>query len=190
MIPLTYLEFAGRNTAELPHNEATVLDTLQAFAEIEEGDPRLMVIVAGARIESAIDEAIQTYGPESQKLPSKFHTRMSRVRDLGIVEPEFARYVTSVRRLRNFIAHRPTRDSCLSGHECFPLIRKAFDYSASVPVWHDSVDPDTDLRRSVFALCVAGVMASEIDIFDPLGALVPKGFTALREWASSPLSSG
>lgn len=184
---LSYYEFDHQDRDAMDHNKAVLYDALNTFAEIEEGDPRFMVILSAARMETAIYEAIETFGDDVKRNPSRFQSRMKLARDLGIIDSHFLNYLEAVRKLRNIIAHRPTDKFCMGRGECLKWLRSAFSYSASVPIWYYTIDPAEDLRRSTFAVCLAGVLAAEMDFFDPMGHLVPKGFRPVCEWAWSQM---
>ncbi|WP_436716387.1 hypothetical protein U8335_02240 [Roseiconus lacunae] len=190
MDSIVYHEFRDHDREVLTHNEATLMDALEAFAEIEDADPRLLIILAAARIETAIEQAIDVYAPKGRRMPHKFHSRVNYARQMWIVADDFVPYVRAIRKLRNIVAHRPTRRASVVDPECQSLIEQAFRYAEPVPIWPQPVPPSDDLRRCIFATCLAGVIAAEMDFFDPLGNLIPKGFETVCEWAGESPPSG
>ena len=182
--PIAYFEFPADQLADLSHNHERFTDAMRCFAEVECGDPRLIVIVAAARIEIAVLESLELYAHDIERMPNKFHSRMNQAKQRGIIDASFSKYASAIRKLRNIIAHQPTQLGSLKHGECQTLLRLAFNHMSSVPIWGETVDPDDDLVRSVFAICLAGVLAAEMDFFDDRGSLIPKGFNALREWAA------
>lgn len=184
--PISLAEFRCMDPDQMPHNEGVLYDVVQCFAEIEFSDPRLMIIIAAARIESALLTTFRVYLPEF-KPPSKFRTLVNSSRDNGLIDLDFASYLTALRRLRNFVAHNRSDGKSLKAKGRWSLVTQMHDLTECVPVWGSVVPPTTDIRKSVFAFSLAGVLAAELDRFDRDGLLITKGFNTVVQFVQSRL---
>ncbi|WP_182865035.1 hypothetical protein [Stieleria mannarensis] len=169
------IEFSSRDRDELDFRAGTVLDVLQSFAEVEMGDPRMMIVLATARIEAALITAHETYLPELPR-PAKLQTCIKAARNNGLIATDFCGYADALRRIRNRIVHTPTTIRDLASGELRLWIDRIHGLSARLPVWDRPIYPSDDFRRSVYAATVAGVVVAEVDFFDLTGGLIAKGF--------------
>ncbi|MDV6030369.1 MAG: hypothetical protein F9B45_09735 [Phycisphaera sp. RhM] len=169
------IEFSSRDRDELDFRADAVLDVLQSFAEVELGDPRMMVVLATARTESAMIAMHETYLPELPR-PARLQTCIKAARNNGLIASDFCGYADALRRIRNRIVHTPTTIGDLATGELGLWVDRIHALSARLPVWERPSYPREDFRRSVYAATVAGVIVAEVDFFDHAGGLIAKGF--------------
>ena len=149
---------------------------IQHFAEVEDCDPRLMLIIGYARIHTKIRDLIDQHVARQTngRKPNLFKTQTSALRRAGVLEPSYFEFLRLYARVRNGIAHRITSRRALTQEPYQSDVLRLHELSSAVRVWPESVSPTDDLRRCVFALSIAGCLAIELD-FDGQ----PRGFDAL-----------
>jgi hypothetical protein len=142
---------------------SVIADVQEAFAEVRFGDPRLIVILASARIETALDGMLEAH-PEVSKLASRFESRTNVAKALGLIDGDYQRYLNILRKVRNIIVHRPTRRLELLREPVAGMVSDLVELAA---------------ERSLFASLVAGVLVAETECFGQCGKLQPRSFSQL-----------
>lgn len=161
-------------------NEHRLLAILEVFAEIEQGDPRLMIVLAASRIDAVFEAFTPKLARQHKsRPPRRFSRRVKLAWSKGRIDDDFRRYVDALRYLRNETVHRPTTSVTLTIGEPLKRIEIMHDCTRQVPVWSDQPTPAADFGRCVFASCVAGVMAAELEFTDEAGEVLPMSFEPL-----------
>lgn len=138
---------------------------IRYFAEVEDVDPRLMLILGYARIHTTIRDLIDQHVARQTngRKPNLFKTQTSALRRVGVLEASYYEFLRLYARVRNGIAHRITNRRALMQEPYHSDLLRLHELSSAVRVWPESVSPTDDLGRCVFALSIAGCLAIELD---------------------------
>ncbi len=152
------------------------IEVLEHFAEVEDSDPRLILILGYARIHTAIRDLIDQHiaRQTNGRKPNLFKTQISSLRRAGVFDAGYYEFLRLYARVRNGIAHHVTTSTALTREPYLSDVLRLHELSSASHVWLESVPPSEDLRRSVFALAIAGCLAIELDF-----AGERKGFDSL-----------
>ncbi|TWU66896.1 hypothetical protein V7x_24670 [Crateriforma conspicua] len=181
--PIALFDTGQRPVDNLTHNQSLVVQTIVQFAEVEDSDPRLAIVLAASRIDDALIDLLQTYRLTKSQVPRTLRQRTGRARGIHLIDRRLYDFIDSLRVLRNAVCHGQTDRMALLKDPLRHHTEMIHDAASAVRFWTDGpVDPHDDLKRSVIGACVVGVLAVSIDLFDDDGRLVRKSFETLRDY--------
>ena len=147
-----------------PSVDLRIERVLEYFAEVEDEDPRLILLLGYARIHTAIRDLIDrhTARQTNGRKPNLFKTQISSLRRAGVFDTGYYEYLRLYGRLRNHVAHYVTSRTTLAAEPYLSDVLRLHELSSVVRVWPEPISPVDDLGRSVFALAIAGCLAIEL----------------------------
>lgn len=156
-------------------------DAVLCIQEIADSDPRLMIILAGGRIDESLREMLAIDGVSARDIPQRYRGRVRAAHARGLIDDDLREFMDQLRWLRNRIGHDLTRAHSLASEPYATAVARMHELAsvAAVP-GITPVSPAVDLSRCVFAATVAGVMAAEVSVRGEDGKLTTRSFSLLR----------
>lgn len=157
---------------------APVAEVIAAFNEVRGMDARLAVIVAGGRIERAIDSMIGSIEFPANRTPNALSARIRAIREADLIDRPLARFLESFRIVRNEVCHRPTTRQAIRQGEVFHQIANMHAiarFGCELPSVVQNFDD------ALFAVCIVGTVAVESSFVDENGDPLPKSFSLIAD---------
>ncbi len=156
-------------------------DAVLCLHEVAGSDPRLMIILAGGRIDESLHKLLTIDGVSARDIPQRYRGRIRAAHARGLIDDDLREFMDQLRWLRNRIGHDLTRAHSLANEPYATAVARMHELAsvAAVP-GIAPVPPPVDLSRSVFAATVAGVIAAEMSVRGEDGKLMARSFSLLR----------
>lgn len=174
----------GIDHGNINQNDTTTLNAIESLSELEECDPRLMVVVAAARIDKALMEMLELYGRDLKRMPGMFMSRIKAAHREALIDERLRSFATKLRLLRNQIVHCDTRQDCMVSGRLARQTEQLCQLSAAVPVWGpcEPMEPQRRFSRRIYAAMLSGVLAFELTFFDDAENVRVKSFESVRDY--------
>ncbi|WP_143549404.1 hypothetical protein [Rhodopirellula bahusiensis] len=174
----------GIDHGNINQNDTTTLNAIESLSELEECDPRLMVVVAAARIDKALMEMVELYCRDLKRMPGMFMSRIKAAHREALIDERLRSFATKLRLLRNQIVHCDTRQDCMVSGRLARQTEQLCQLSAAVPVWGpcEPIEPQRRFNRRIYAAMLSGVLAFELTFFDDAENVRTKSFELVRDY--------